>query len=125
MGTGVHSNIYESVGDWYSQKYEVNPVGRDYHDEDLDFMNWDDFKDIVANGSQTFEILRIRFITDSGFPFYDLSYFHVRIDGKKTEILDSPFSQVNKKFFKNKLYEILKKEGVYLPNFFSRVSTLK
>lgn len=124
MNMGMNSEIYENIGDWYSQRYEVNPVGKNYHDEDLEYMNWDDFKDVLKSGCQKFEILRIRFITDSGFPLYDLSYFHVRIDGVKTEILDSPFTQISKKHFKSSLYNILKKQNVFIPNFFNHISTL-
>lgn len=99
---------------------ETNPLLRtNYHEEMIEDISWDELKekkDICAE--------RIRFVTDNNFPFWDLSYFHIRINNVKYRVLNSPFEQVSKKNFKSTLYNILKKENIYIRNFFQSISQL-
>jgi hypothetical protein len=100
--------------------FETNPMPAGYHDEEEEYITWEELK-----GMPNMEADRVRFISDRGFPFWDLSYFHVRIDGKRYHVQGAPFNQVPKKGGLSKnLYGILKEEGIYIPKFFDCISTM-
>lgn len=98
---------------------EVNPMPKDYHEEELEYIGWEELRDVKGIKAE-----RIRFLSDPGFPYWDLSYFHIRIDGKKFEVLGSPFGQVPKKGFKSYIYKVLRNQGIFIDGFFDCISTL-
>lgn len=101
--------------------FETNPMPSGYHDEDLEYINWE----ILKTMTQTIVAERIRFVSNPGFPWWDLSYFHVRIDGKRYGIIGTPFYQIGKKTFKTDLYKILKDEGIFIKDFFASISKMQ
>jgi hypothetical protein len=104
---------------------EYNPIPKGYHDEDCMYISFADLLAMIVSKEYRITAERLRFVTDSGFPFWELSYFHVRIDGERYEIMDCPFYKVLKHGGLNKnLYKILKSCNVYIPKFFDVISTL-
>lgn len=102
----------------YSVK-ELNPMPAGYHDKEKKYISWEELKE---NKNITAE--RIRFVSTANFPFWDLSYFDIRINGELYSVLNSPFNQVPKKDFNKYIYNILKSEKVFIKNFFDCISKL-
>lgn len=113
-----------TLGQEYSEKYEVNPVSKGYHDIDQEYISFNELVDLIKSKEHKITSTRIRFVTDYGFPYYCMSYFHVSIDGVRHSVLGSPFEQVPKRQFRQQLYKILKQVDVYIPCFFDSISTL-
>lgn len=111
----INQDLYNNYG-----AIETNPIpSSDYHNIESEDISWDElrtFKNVIAE--------RTRFVTNSGFPFWDLSYFHVRIDGVRYRVSNCPFDQIPKKNFKSNLYNILKEENIFIKNFFESISQL-
>lgn len=109
---------------------EVNPLpSSNYHDhERIEYIQWGELKQYAKDG-HTITCERVRFVTDLYCPFWELSYCHMRISGKEHKgiryrIADTPFYQVPKRGMKKKLYDILKKEGIFIKGFFDNLSLL-
>ena len=83
--------------------------GNDYHDAHFSnhagYVDWTD-KDLA-------KITRLRLLTDSGFPMWDVSYCHgVLKDGRTCEV-QLPFSQLPKRGMAKAIVEYAKQDGVY------------
>ena len=116
---------YYDSGREYSEEYEVNAITSSlYHDEECGEIGYDELKEEIRNKSKVFSE-RMRFVTDSDYPFWDLSYWHVRINGERYRVLDSPFERVRRKKFKQDIYKEAKASGVYIPHLFDSISTLR
>jgi len=116
---------YYDSGREYSEKYETNAIiDSTYHDEDCGEINYDE---LVEQGKNKVKIIseRMRLVTDSGYPFWDLSYWHVRIDGDRYRVIDSPFERMARKTYKQDMYKEIKKSGIYIQNLFDSISTLR
>lgn len=99
---------------------EINPLSNpDYHYEEREYIDWSELKNKKGICAE-----RIRFVTDNGFPFFDLSYCHIIINNKKYMVTNTPFEQISKNNFKSNLYKILKKDNVYIKGFFENISYL-
>jgi hypothetical protein len=116
---------YYDSGREYSEMYETNAIiDSTYHDEDCGEMSYNDMLEEVLTG-KSISSERMRLVTDSGYPFWDLSYWHVRIDGDRYRIIDSPFERLPKKTYKQDIYKEAKKCGIYIPHLFDSISTLR
>lgn len=83
---------------------ETNPVNSEYHNEEIvGRVEWN------AKG---LKITRMRMISDSGFPFWDISYCHGILNGKKVEVI-LPFSQLSKFGWKGEIINYAKRQGIY------------
>lgn len=67
----------------------VNEVGIEYHNS-LNFVGTVDW------GRPGLKITRLRLISDRGFPYWDVSYCHGKLDGKDVRV-SLPFSQIPKR----------------------------
>lgn len=97
---------------------EINPLSEGYHDEELQYISYHSLKNKKVINE------RLRLVTDSGYPYYDLSYWHVRIDGKRYEVVGSPLAQIPKRTAKTYIYNCLKKDGIFVKDIFGSISTL-
>lgn len=116
---------------------ETNPLGKNGHDFENDpivgTVDWTD--------ERLARIERLRFISDPGFPLWDLSYCHGRLkDGRRVNV-SLPFSQlarthrtmtaegsrlVRKPSISNQIVAFAKKDGVFAKGLgiFDAISTL-
>lgn len=71
------------------------------------------------------EITRLRLLSDPGFPAWDVSYCHGKLNGRHVEVR-LPFSQLPKfgGGYKRALYAEAKKTGKFIKGLFSAISTL-
>ena len=69
------------------------------------------------------EIVRLRLLSDPGYPFWDVSYCDGLIGSEKVKVV-LPFSELPKKNMKSALYAEAKKTGVFIKGLFSSISTL-
>jgi hypothetical protein len=72
------------------------------------------------------EITRLRFLSDPGFPAWDVSYVHGVLNGKHVDV-EVPFSQLpkyGKGGMKAALYKEAQKTGKFIKGLFSAISTL-
>lgn len=71
-------------------------------------------------------IVRLRLISDPGFPYWDVSYcIGEMMDGTSVRV-DLPFDQLPRRGFRGKIVEYAKKDGVYAQKLgiFDAISTL-
>lgn len=116
--------LYENEGKKYSDKYEVNPIQQGYHDGDCYEIDFEEVVDIIAEKRAVVKSERMRFVTDSGYPYYDLSYWHIRISSERFRVLNSPFEQLPKKKFKQLIYSRINARNVFIQDLFASISTL-
>lgn len=69
------------------------------------------------------EIVRLRLLSDPGFPVWDVSYCYGMKDGKMVRV-SLPFDQLPKKNMKGVLYNEAKKTGKFIKGLFGSISTL-
>jgi hypothetical protein len=98
---------------------EINPVTPGYHEEEYEDITWEELK-----GKKGVKADRLRFVSDPGFPFWDCSYFFVRIDGVKYRVSGHPFEQLPKRGLKTKIYNTLKEDNVFIDGIFKYISTI-
>jgi len=115
----------KTCGQEYSDKYETNPISEGYHSEDCNEIHFEDLVDMIREKNHVIKSERIRFVTDSGYPLVDLSYWHVRIDGERFRVEGSPFERLSKHNHKQSMYEAIKSEKVFIPNLFNDYSLLR
>lgn len=104
---------------------EVNGLvnGIAYHD---DRHSQEDGIDTVDWTEEGLEITRLRLLSDPGFPVWDVSYCHGRLNGRHVDV-QLPFSQLpkyGKGGYKAALYQEAKSTGKYIKGLFSSISTL-
>lgn len=65
------------------------------------------------------QITRLRMVSDAGFPYWDISYCHGKLNGEDVDV-ELPFHQIPKKWAKDPngwgkgfIINIAKQEGVY------------
>jgi len=93
----------------YNGAFETNSLGdtgirhEDTTDETLDWTD-PDLK----------EIIRIRLLSDVGFPFWDVSYVLGRTTTGEQVHVRVPFAQLPKKGYLQAMVEHAKRDGVYL-----------
>lgn len=88
---------------------EYNSITPGYHEIERENGSWYELKKsdrIIAE--------RIRLITDPGFPWFDISYFHLWVNGTPTEFRDFPVIQLPKKGYKKVLIEECQKQGIFV-----------
>jgi hypothetical protein len=117
-------DFYENEGQKYSDKYEVNPVPECYHEQDCDEIDFEEVVDLLLLKEDKIESERMRFVTDSGYPYYDLSYWHIKLNGQRFRVLNSPFEQLPKRKFKQLIYSRINARKVFINNLFASISTL-
>lgn len=59
------------------------------------------------------KIFRLRFLTDPGFPCYDVSYCYGTLKNGDNVRVRLPFYQLNKRTWKSEIIEHGKREGVF------------
>ncbi|WP_121616611.1 hypothetical protein [Virgibacillus halodenitrificans] len=103
---------------------ETNPLenGQAYHSEGRVSVSFDELK-----SEDKIEMERLRLLTDSEIPFYDISYIHIIYNGQKAELLGLPVSQLPKKGWKEKMIDICKKNNIFIEHIVhpDRVSILR
>ena len=93
-----------------SQTYgvnETNPMPAGYHDEEPNsWVEWND--------ARLEKVIRLRLLSDPGFPVWDVSYCHGRLDdGTKVGVI-LPFDQLSKrKSLKAQIIRYAQKDRVY------------
>jgi len=105
---------------------EYNAITENYHNEEIRHIHFDEVLEKASEGEKIISE-RLRFVTDSYHPYYDLSYWHVRIKGTRYRVYDSPFEQIIKKGgLKRNIYKIVKEkfDGVFISNLFDNISVL-
>ena len=106
----IDRNIYGTI--------ETNglPSGSDYHNEfsNAPSVPWD---------TEGLTITRLRLLSGPGFPVWDVSYCHGRLNGDPV-VVDLPFSQLPKRGMKRALYAEARKTGRYIKGLFDAISTL-
>lgn len=100
---------------------ETNPLPEGYHNIDREAIEFDELQ-----ASDHIQLDRLRLVTDSGFPMYDISYVHLNVNGKPVDVTFSfPVSQLNKRTYKKELYDICKKQGIFIKGLFDNISILR
>lgn len=69
-------------------------------------------------------ITRLRLLSDPGFPFWDVSYCHGKMDNGQLVRVELPFSQLPKRGMKQALYAEAQRTGKYIAGLFTSISTL-
>jgi hypothetical protein len=100
---------------------ELNPLEnpKGYHNIERARINWEELKT-----TDRIYCERIRFLTDPGFPFMDLSYFHATVNGEKCIIENSPFWQIPKRTWKTYLIKQCKKDKLFVRGIIENASIL-
>lgn len=101
----LNEELYKKYG---AIEYNTLP-GANYHDIERETVSWYDLKK-----SDRLIAERIRILTDPGFPWFDISYFHLWINGKPSEIRDFPVDQLPRRTYKKILIEECKKQGIFI-----------
>lgn len=57
-------------------------------------------------------VTRLRMVTDPGFPMWDVSYCHGRLDGRDVDVI-LPFSQLPKRGWRRAIVDAAKTDGVF------------
>ena len=88
---------------------EINPLVEGYHDDVTDNI----IGDTTWNDPDLKRIIRLRLLTDRGFPFYDVSYCHGQLkDGNYVNIY-LPFSQLPKRWYRKAIIDYAKRDKVF------------
>lgn len=83
---------------------ETNPLPAGYHDVPVeDSVDW------TAKGLY---VIRLRLLSDPGFPVWDVSYCHGILDGKKVNVR-LPFDQLPRRGMARAIVSYAKRDGVY------------
>lgn len=87
---------------------ETNPLPAGTHDYDLETIRFDELtkKDRIV-------LERLRLVTDPFLSFYDVSYFHAKVNGTPCEIVGFPY-QIPKKDMFRFLVDVCKKHKLYI-----------
>lgn len=80
-----------------------------YHSQEREDVYFDE---ITSKDSVVLE--RLRMVTDSYCPFYDISYIHVIYNGKQAELLNFPTMQLNKRGWKKELVKICQDQKIFI-----------
>lgn len=117
---------------WNTDKYgvrELNGLANNstYHEEDFDYIDFDELKDYVKSGVKVVSE-RLRYLHGGAFPVWELSYWHVRIKGRRYEVQNLPHGlyQVprHKKSLHSQVVEIVKGEKIFIYNLCDSISIL-
>ena len=96
-------------------------------DSNVDSKEWDDAPSVEWD-MPNLKIVRLRLLSDIGFPFWDVSYCYGKIQGKAVRV-QLPFSQLPKKGMKNFIVKQAQKYKVFAKGLGilddSNISTLK
>jgi hypothetical protein len=111
INVGLNQDLYKNYG-----AIETNGLkdGQSYHEMERENVYFDE---ITSKDKVVME--RLRLITDSYVPFYDISYIHITFNGKPAELLDFPYSQLNKRGWKKQLVELCKDRGIFIKDLVS------
>lgn len=125
MDSDLFIQIYQFDGRSKKQMVdETNPLenGQDYHEEERIYVYFEEL-----TSEDEIEMERLRLLTDSGLPFYDISYIHIIYNGKKAQLLDFPVNKLPKKGWKEKMIDICKKNNIFIKHIVhpDRVSILR
>lgn len=103
---------------------ETNPLenGQAYHEEERMTVYFDELK-----SDDNIEMERLRLLTETELPFYDISYIHIIYNGNKAELLDFPVKQLPKKGWKETIIDICKEKNIFIEHVVhpERVSILR
>lgn len=93
-----------------------------YHDEDCQEIPWQYLEKIILEGKQKIVSERVRFL--AGPMTYDLSYWHVRIDGERYRVLNSPLEFLQRTgAIRSVVYKAMKGKP-FVKNLFETISIL-
>lgn len=100
MDTIDYRNVYGAV--------EVNGLAPGEQQRLLDELDGE-----VDWTEKGLRIVRLRMLTDPGFPLYDVSYIYGRTADGKLVRVRVPFFQLTKRKWKSEIIEHAKRDGVY------------
>lgn len=99
---------------------ETNPLpSPDYHQVERKRIDWSQLK-----RTDKIECERLRLLTDPRSPVFDISYFHVIVNGERYQVHNLPFTNLPKRRWKSKLVQACKDQGIFIRNLFENVSIL-
>lgn len=120
----------ERIHKGYGGVEETNPLPyQNYHEEDIEYISLGELKDMYNEGKKI-KAIRLRLVSDVGYPSWDMSYFHVSVDGVKYGITDTTtdngnsLSSIPKKYSKKHIYKWVKDSGIFIQDLFGSISTL-
>lgn len=102
--------------------HETNPIPEKYHDkvtnEITESVDWTD--------GRLDKIVRLRLLSDYGYPYWDVSYCHGRLKTGEFVNVQLPFSHLPKTKMRRYIVSWAKREGVFAQGLgiFDAISTL-
>ena len=102
---------------------EINPIPEGYHKEVTDQIQ----KTVSWKAKGLKRVVRLRLVSDVGFPLWDVSYCHGEMNDGTMVDVQLPFSQLPKKKYREAIINYAKKDSVYAKGLqiFSAISTLQ
>ena len=104
------------------------------NDDDYNVMCFDEIENCIKEKKKVVAS-RLRFVTNIGTPFYDLSYFQIYVDSVKYNVEHLPFEQIPKSTkranyndLKRNLYKVIKlldSPFPYIENIFESISFIE
>lgn len=110
-------NVYGTV--------DTNPVEQGHHEIERERICVTQMIALAKGNKVTSD--RLRLVSDPGYPYWDISYWHIDINGTKYEIgsIQSFFGDedLTKKGYKSQIYNACKDNGIFIHNMFNSIST--
>jgi hypothetical protein len=89
---------------------EINPLpSKNYHDLDRKTISW-----YSLTKSDKITATRLRLLTSPNYPWFDVSYFHLTVNGEHVEIRDIPIDKLGRKTYKSELIQACKDQGIFV-----------
>lgn len=89
-----------------NQVSETNPLPSGYHDEVKPTRS-------VSWATKGLYVVRLRLLSDPGFPVWDVSYCHGRMPSGEYVNVELPFDQLPKRGLRRAVVSYAQQEGVY------------
>jgi len=86
--------------------YESNPLPEGWHDEEC-------VATVPWNYKNLSKIIRLRLLSDIGFPVWDVSYCVGRLRNGDKVYVQLPFHQLSRRRWKSEIVQYAKADGVY------------
>ena len=120
-GVDMTDNYFPNEG-YMGDMRDTNPLinPQVYHEIEREHIGWDEMVAMAKSG-KVVTAERLRLISDVGYPYIDISYFHVIIEGKHYSVLGGLY-QLNKAKYRTELYSIVKREKIFIKDLFNAIS---
>ena len=103
---GINEKLFKDYG-----AYEINGLinGYEYHKQERIQVLFDQL-----TSEDKISLERFRMLSDSGLPFYDISYIHIKYNGQNANLIGFPTMQLTKRKWKSEVVNICKKKGIFI-----------